>query len=120
MNTHKRIWIGIALAAGATFVAQTASAYTFPEPKSGGKYFRGKGTKAAEDYDGMSGSRPFYDYGKGLDLGAVKLKPFAEYNLRWEDNINLQATNEEEDLIHRPRVGTTAEIPLDGRKIRRS
>ena len=87
------------LAVLAIFTAETAFAYTFPQPKSGGKYFRGKGTKAGEDYEGLGGSRPFYDYGKGLEVGIVDLKPFAEYNLRWDDNIRLATSEEDDDII---------------------
>ena len=43
------------------FLTSTASYAYVPEPKSEGKYFTGKGTKASEQYEANAGM-PVYDY----------------------------------------------------------
>ncbi len=84
-----------------------------PELKSAGKYIVSKGTKAAGDYQGRAGG-PSYEYGKGLRLGALTVKPFVQYVAEWTDNVFFDEEDEKDDLIHNLGLGAGAEMPLDG------
>lgn len=102
------------LAAAFFLILSHASAWAvqFPEPKSGGKFFPGKGTRAAQaDAETISASRPYL--GKGFDLGAIHLRPFAEYNAEYDDNVLLTENDEQDDFINRVRAGAGAEVPID-------
>ncbi len=92
-------------------VAQAA----VPQPKSEGKYFHGKGTKTAEDYEDTAGQSS-YDYAnKGFEVGPVHLRPSADYQFRWDDNVFLEESGQEKnDLINTLRGKLNAELPLNG------
>ena len=85
-----------------------------PQPKSEGKYFSGKGTRASEGYESTAGM-PVYDYGKGIQWGPVHFRPSLDYRFRWEDNVFLEESGEEKnDLINSIYGDLSAELPLGG------
>ncbi len=98
----------------AAFVSSVSYA-EIPTPKSEGKYFYGLGTKSDELYEQAAGA-PIYDYyGKGLQVGPVKLKPGAEYRLRAEDNVFYEEQGEKKnDGVHTMYGTLRGELPLGG------
>ncbi len=94
------------------FLPLVSYAYV-PEPKSAGKYFSGKGTKASEQYEATAGM-PTYDYGKGIQWGSVHIKPSFDYRLRWDDNVFFEESNEKNDIVNSFAGETLAELPLGG------
>ncbi len=98
----------------AVFVS-TLSYAEIPTPKSEGKYFYGLGTKSHELYEQEAGA-PIYDYyGKGLQVGPVKLRPGGEYRLRAEDNIFYEEQGEKKsDGVHTLYGTVRGELPLGG------
>jgi len=85
-----------------------------PEPKSEGKYFHGKGTRADESYERTAGM-PVYDYGKGIQWGPVHFRPSLDYRFRWEDNVFYEESgNEDSDYINSIFGDMNAELPLGG------
>lgn len=86
-----------------------------PQPKSEGKFTLSKGTKAAPAYQeqGRSETRG-YQWGRGLELGKVLLKPFIQYLGQLEDNIFYSQSAKKSDYISRLSTGATAELPLNG------
>lgn len=86
-----------------------------PEPKSGGKFFQSKGTKAEETYEeqGRAGT-PGYEYGKGFQVWQILLKPLVQYAHRWENNIFLEENGRKEDHINNLVAGLNGELPLVG------
>lgn len=91
----------------------SAMAVNAPDPVSGGKFFEGRGTKAAEDYEGRAGG-PVYEYGKGLQFGALHLIPQIAYNRVWENNVFYDENGRRDDWINRLDVGGNAELPFGG------
>ena len=83
------------------------------ETESKGKFFESKGTQAAEEYEETAG-QPVYDYGKGLQIGSVHLRPFIEYAHEWDDNVFLDETGTKSDHINRLSAGGAAELPFGG------
>ena len=61
------------------FILSAVSSAAVPEPQSEGKFFPGKGTKAAETYEATAGA-PIYDYGQGIQWGPVHFKPRIVYD----------------------------------------
>ena len=98
---------------GFIFLSSAASYAYVPEPQSEGKYFSGKGTKSSEQYEANAGM-PVYDYGKGIQWGPLHLKPNAEYNYRWADNVFYDAHDPKSDYVNRFTGGVLAELPLAG------
>ncbi len=98
----------------AIFVSNISYA-EIPTPKSEGKYFYGLGTKSDELYEQAAGA-PIYDYyGKGLQVGPVKLRPGAEYRLRAEDNVFYEEQGEKKsDGVHTMYGTVRGELPLGG------
>jgi len=90
----------------------TAVLAAVPEPKSGGKWFRGKGTRYEYSYQGRYAG-PLYDYGKGIQIGEAFLKPFIEYRHEWDNNIFFEENGKKTDNIDRLSGGATLELPLD-------
>ncbi len=95
------------------FGAVSTAFSAVPEPQSGGKFFQSKGTKAAPNYEGRAGG-PSYEYGKGLQLWQVHLKPFANYSYKWDNNIFLEENGRESDFSHNLSTGVTGELPING------
>jgi len=83
------------------------------EAASKGKFVQGKGTKSNAAYQGTAGG-PLYEYGRGLQLGPINLKPYIEYIAKWESNIFYDPSGEKDDFIHRVDLGLTAEMPFGG------
>ncbi|MFZ5802850.1 MAG: outer membrane beta-barrel protein [Candidatus Omnitrophota bacterium] len=96
---------------------QSGWAVYAPEPQSGGKYFRAKGTMAAKDYTylGRTGTRDFEDYyyGDGVRAGNVKIQPRISYTREYDSNIFLTPTDRQSDWINRLDWGIDAEAPLN-------
>ncbi|GEM_PF-1086799 len=83
------------------------------ETKSEGKFIESKGTKATEGYAETAG-QPIYDYGKGLQVGALHLKPFIDYAHEWDSNVFLDENGRRADHINRISTGAAAELPFGG------
>ncbi|HTL70388.1 MAG TPA: outer membrane beta-barrel protein [Candidatus Eisenbacteria bacterium] len=81
-------------------------------PQSDGKFMQNKGTKSSESYEGTP--QPFYEYGKGMQLGSIHIKPLAEYSVNYESNIFYSDSGHKDDVIHRIDAGANAEMPLNG------
>lgn len=98
-----------------SFFAPAVVFAAIPEPKSGGKFFQSKGTKAEENYQeqGRPGT-PAYEWGKGLQIWQILLKPFVQYIAQWENNIFYDHVDTKDDLIHRLSAGVKGELPLNG------
>lgn len=95
------VWVGTAQCA-------------IPEPKSQGKYFQGKGTRSSEEYEATAGV-PGYDYGRGLQWGALHLKPSFDYRMRWSDNVFYDESGQEKnDIANNFGAEGVAELPLGG------
>ncbi len=106
--------IGLLIGVFSLFSLSTVVSYAYiPEPKSEGKYFSGKGTKASEEYESSAGM-PVYDYGKGIQWGPLHLKPNAEYGYRWIDNVFYDAHDPASDYVNRFKGEMLAELPLAG------
>ncbi len=97
------------------FLNSFAFAIETPEPKSGGKFFQYKGTRADKGYQdqGRPGG-PVYEYGKGLLLGPVLVKPAIEYSSRWENNIFYTENGRKDDFVQSLKPGFRAELPFGG------
>lgn len=92
----------------------TVTAYAaIPAPKSEGKYFQGKGTKTAPEYEQTAGM-PVYEYGNGVQWGPVHLRPLLDYKYRWDDNVFHEEDSEKSDYVHAIYGDLKAELPLAG------
>jgi len=83
-----------------------------PEPKSGGKFARGKGTRYEYSYQGRTGG-PVYDYGRGFQVGEAHIRPFVQYIHEWDNNVFYEENGRQEDNIDRLTGGATVELPID-------
>lgn len=88
-------------------------AVNIPLPMSKGKFIESKGTKAAAEFEGRAG-RPGYEYESRMQLGNVFLKPYVDYQVVWDDNIFLDAKDEDQDFINDLRAGFGADWPIGG------
>jgi hypothetical protein len=111
----KSFFIGVSVFFITSLASSAVLFAAIPQPSSAGKFTPSKGTKAAPVYQeqGRAGS-PGYEWGRGLQLGKVLLKPFIQYLGQLEDNIFYDPSNEKSDYISRLSAGTTAELPLNG------
>ncbi|HTL46986.1 MAG TPA: outer membrane beta-barrel protein [Verrucomicrobiae bacterium] len=109
----------IALAIVGLWSSTMALAVYAPEPQSGGRFFKSKGTKSAEEYRylGRTGLRPedYYD-SPGLTYEGVRLKPYVGYSGDWDTNVFLTERDRSQDYINRLNWGTDVEVPLDAQK----
>ncbi len=109
----KSIKIVLGSILSAVFVSSVSYA-EIPTPKSEGKYLYGLGTKSDELYEQAAGA-PIYDYyGKGLQVGPVKLRPGAEYRLRAEDNVFYEEQGKKSDIVNTLYGTLRGELPLGG------
>jgi hypothetical protein len=96
------------------FVAGNSyNAFALLDLKSEGKYALSKGTKADALYEERQGA-PVYEYGKGLHLGPVHLKPSIDYNWEYDTNIFMEENGRQSDVINRLMPDLRAELPLNG------
>ena len=100
---------------GVAFLSSFAFALVASDPKSGGKFFQHKGTKAEAAYgeQGRPGG-PIYDYGKGLLIGPALFKPAIEYGASWENNVFFDENGRKQDWVHTLKPGVIMELPLGG------
>jgi hypothetical protein len=97
-----------------SFAWASTALCAIPEPKSQGKYFQGKGTRASEEYELTSGVSG-YDYGQGLQWGPVHFKPNFDYRIRWDDNVFYEESGQEKnDIVNSFGAEAAAELPLGG------
>ena len=102
--------------------SQTAWAVWAPEPESGGKYFRDKGTMSSSDYYylGRTGTRDSQDYyyGNGLRAGVVSIRPRVSYAREFDSNLFLAPSDKKTDWVNRLDSGIEAQAPLqDGKYV---
>lgn len=116
MKTNSAITMTLTVLMTILFSEMVFALYT-PEPASGGRFFRSKGTKAAQDYLTYMEIQDRYripTYVKGVDLGPVHLRPYIDYTREWDSNVFLSDDNEKSDWINRLNAGGDFEIPIDG------
>lgn len=91
-----------------------------PQPQSGGKFFEGKGTKSAYEYQylGRTGTDEYRSnyYGKGVEYKNIRVKPYASYTGEWDTNVFLTEHDHKDDYINRLNWGASADVPLEGGK----
>lgn len=110
----------IVLVVSFAFGPRTAWAVWAPEPESGGKYFRSKGTMSSQDYYylGRTGTRDSQDYyyGKGLRAGSLRIKPRVSYAREYDNNVNLTPSKKRSDWINRLDSGIDVQAPFEDGK----
>ena len=102
--------------------SQVAWAVWAPEPQSGGKYFRDKGTMSSSDYYylGRTGTRNSADYyyGQGLRAGILNIRPRTSYAREFDSNIFLAPSDKKTDWVNRLDSGIDVQAPLqDGKYV---
>jgi len=121
MTTRNRLTIGILVMGLSLSLAMPAWAIPSPEPSSGGRFFRAKGTKASSDFteygrvgqtDAVARTED-YHYRRGLQAGPLNIKPNGSYTGEYDSNVFLQDDNGEGDWINRLKWGVDSILPIN-------
>ncbi len=102
-------------------IVEPAWAVYSPEPRSAGRYFQAKGTRASEAYlyqqsTGTPRSFSEYEYGEGLRAGNLWVDPYVGYTREYDSNVFLTENAQKEDWINRLNWGVDAEAPFEDGK----
>lgn len=127
MMSTKKFLVAAFVLFSLTFLSNPAFAIYPPQEQSGGQYFPGKGTRAAQDvlidestdYSYAKSEDGPFDYqrdAKGVRLGIAEIRPSLAYVGEYDSNIFLTEDDREDDYISRLLGGVDVYVPMQDKK----